>query len=92
MGTHAALLEASQFVQILEQRQGLRICCPEEVALLQRFISPDEFLATVRKYPPSPYRRYLIEAHERFEKSGDNTARDAPLAVVPNFRIESQER
>lgn len=64
-GTHTALLEASQFVQILEQRQGLRICCPEEIALVQNFITADEFLATVQRYPASPYRKYLIQTHER---------------------------
>jgi glucose-1-phosphate thymidylyltransferase len=69
-GTHASLLEASQFVQILEQRQGLRICCPEEIALSQKFISSAEYLATVRGYPRSSYRRYLLEAHERFGTPG----------------------
>jgi glucose-1-phosphate thymidylyltransferase len=64
-GTHAALLEASQFVQILEQRQGLRICCPEEIALERGFITPAEFLKTVQSYPQSPYRRYLVQTHER---------------------------
>jgi glucose-1-phosphate thymidylyltransferase len=64
-GTHASLLEASQFVQILEQRQGLRISCPEEVALVQKFITPGQFLAIVKSYPPSAYRHYLMEAHER---------------------------
>jgi glucose-1-phosphate thymidylyltransferase len=79
MGTHAALLEASQFVQILEQRQGLRICCPEEVALLQQFISPEEFLTTVRTYPPSAYRRYLMEAYERFASPQGDATVEAPM-------------
>jgi glucose-1-phosphate thymidylyltransferase len=68
-GTHSALLEASQFVQILEQRQGVRICCPEEIALERSFVTPAEFLATVQSYPQSPYRRYLVQAHERFTTS-----------------------
>ena len=38
-GTHASLVEASHFVQILEQRQGLRIACPEEIALRLGYIS-----------------------------------------------------
>ena len=64
-GTPAALLEAGQFVQILEQRQGLRICCPEEIALVQGFIAPEQFLETVQAYPASPYRLYLLQTHER---------------------------
>jgi glucose-1-phosphate thymidylyltransferase len=64
-GTPAALLEASQFVQILEQRQGLRISCPEEIALVQGFITSEQFLETVQAYPASPYRLYLLQTHER---------------------------
>jgi glucose-1-phosphate thymidylyltransferase len=37
-GTHSSLVEASHFVQVLEQCQGLRIACPEEIALRQRYI------------------------------------------------------
>ena len=81
--THAALLEASQFVQILEQRQGLRICCPEEIALMQGFVTADEFLKTVQGYPMSPYRRYLVQAHERFTKLPVRSKRGGPVEDDP---------
>jgi glucose-1-phosphate thymidylyltransferase len=86
-GTHTALLEASQFVQILEQRQGLRICCPEEIALTQGFVSPEKFIETVQKYPGSPYRRYLIEAHKRLTAAParsrrSKAAEDTPLEAI----------
>jgi glucose-1-phosphate thymidylyltransferase len=74
-GTYSALLEASQFVQILEQRQGLRICCPEEIALTEGFVTPDEFLATVQSYPKSPYQEYLIQTHERLAPPKRKTSR-----------------
>jgi glucose-1-phosphate thymidylyltransferase len=90
-GTHTALLEASQFVQILEQRQGLRICCPEEIALAQRFITPAKFLEIVQKYPGSPYRRYLIEAHKRLTEERPRSkkkaaAGDDPVQMAPAKR------
>ena len=74
-GTHQALLEASEFVQILEQRQGLRICCPEEIALVQGFIKPREFLATVREYPVSPYQQYLLQTCDRFVAAAEAAGR-----------------
>ena len=50
-GTHASLVEASHFVQILEQRQGLRIACPEEIALRLGYISLEAF-EKARNVPP----------------------------------------
>jgi glucose-1-phosphate thymidylyltransferase len=82
-GTHSALLEASQFVQILEQRQGLRICCPEEIALTQGFVTPEQFLATVQGYPMSPYRRYLVQAHERVTKPPSRSRSNGPVEDDP---------
>jgi glucose-1-phosphate thymidylyltransferase len=58
-GTHASLVEASTFVQVLEERQGLRIACPEEIALRQRFIGPSEFLELARRSGNSGYGQYL---------------------------------
>jgi glucose-1-phosphate thymidylyltransferase len=58
-GTHSSLVEASHFVQILEQRQGLRIACPEEIALRQRYISLQQFERLAEKNGNSSYGEYL---------------------------------
>jgi len=58
-GTHSSLVEASHFVQILEQRQGLRIACPEEIALRQGYISLQVFEKAAEKTAKSSYGEYL---------------------------------
>lgn len=58
-GTHASLLEASQFIQIVEERQGLKIACPEEIAWRKRFISDEELEEIIQQYPENHYRNYL---------------------------------
>lgn len=58
-GTHASLVEASHFVQILEQRQGMRIACPEEIALRKGYISLDDFINVAEKTAKSSYGEYL---------------------------------
>jgi glucose-1-phosphate thymidylyltransferase len=60
-GTHASLLEASNFIYTLEARQGLKIACLEEIALMRGFITLDQFKKTVEQIPKSPYRDYLLE-------------------------------
>ena len=67
-GTHSSLVEASHFVQILEQRQGLRIACPEEIALRQGYISLDAFLAVAQKTAKSSYGEYLMSIYQSFAK------------------------
>jgi glucose-1-phosphate thymidylyltransferase len=58
-GTHSSLVEASHFVQILEQRQGLRIACPEEIALRQGYISLQAFEKAAERSAKSGYGEYL---------------------------------
>ncbi|ANZ37543.1 glucose-1-phosphate thymidylyltransferase [Lentzea guizhouensis] len=59
-GTHDSLLEAGQFVQVLEHRTGVRIACPEEIALRMGFISAQECYALGEKLGKSGYGEYLM--------------------------------
>jgi glucose-1-phosphate thymidylyltransferase len=65
-GTHSSLVEASHFVQILEQRQGLRIACPEEIALRQGYISLEAFEKVAEKTAKSSYGEYLTSVAHSF--------------------------
>jgi glucose-1-phosphate thymidylyltransferase len=58
-GTHDSLLAASQFVQVVEQRQGLKIACPEEIAWSMGFIDEGEFRQQARLLKKSSYGAYL---------------------------------
>ena len=58
-GTHAALLEASQFIHSIEQRQGLKIGCPEEVAYRMGFINAEGLDQCIQRCPQPDYARYL---------------------------------
>lgn len=65
-GTHASLVEASHFVQILEQRQGLRIACPEEIALRLGYISLEAFHKLALRSAASSYGEYLLSVYRSF--------------------------
>lgn len=58
-GTQQALFEASEFVRIVEERQGLKIACLEEVAYRKGFIDAQALLATARQLNRSDYGDYL---------------------------------
>ena len=60
-GTHESLLEAAQFVQIIEQRQGLKICCPEEIAYNNGFIDAGQLKQLASQLGKNGYGEYLIE-------------------------------
>jgi len=63
-GTHEALLQASTFIQAIEQRQGLKVACPEEVAYNMGFIGAGDVLQiadTMKNNEYGEYLRRLIE-------------------------------
>lgn len=59
MGTPESLLEASQFVHALERRQGLKVACPEEIAMTVGLIDREQFNSLAKAFPPSTYGDYL---------------------------------
>jgi glucose-1-phosphate thymidylyltransferase len=63
-GTHASLIEAGHFVQILEQRQGTRIACPEEIAFRNGFITAEQLSSLAADLEKSPYGQYLRSLSE----------------------------
>jgi glucose-1-phosphate thymidylyltransferase len=58
-GTHSSLLEAGQFVQVIEQRQGLKIACLEEIAYRKGWIDKVKLQANISKLGKSAYADYL---------------------------------
>ncbi|MDR2645823.1 MAG: glucose-1-phosphate thymidylyltransferase RfbA [Holosporaceae bacterium] len=65
-GTPDSLMDAAQFVQLLEKRQGLKISCIEEIALNHGFIDHAQFLRLIRKYRDgSDYKKYLMKISEK---------------------------
>jgi glucose-1-phosphate thymidylyltransferase len=60
-GTPSSLLEAGQYVEILERRQGLKICCPEEIAFHKGFIDQERLVQNAFRYGKSSYGDYLLK-------------------------------
>lgn len=58
-GTHDALLETASFVQTIQKRQGLQICCPEEIAFDKGWISNSQLLELAQRYMKTDYGKYL---------------------------------
>ncbi|HXV61108.1 MAG TPA: glucose-1-phosphate thymidylyltransferase RfbA, partial [Vicinamibacteria bacterium] len=58
-GTHDALLQAAMFIESVEQRQGLKICCPEEIAFRMGFIDAEALERLAAENSASEYGRYL---------------------------------
>lgn len=63
-GTFDSLIDAGNFVQTLEKRQGIKISAPEEIAYTQGWISKEELLASALRYGKSPYGEHLKRVAE----------------------------
>nr|WP_269330204.1 glucose-1-phosphate thymidylyltransferase RfbA [Kineosporia babensis] len=60
-GTHDALMQAGQYVQVLHQRQGVRIACLEEIAWRMGYIDQDECFSLGARLAKSPYGQYIMD-------------------------------
>ena len=63
-GTHDALIETASFVQTIQKRQGLQICCPEEIAFDKGWITSDQLSELSKKYMKTDYGKYLKDVAE----------------------------
>jgi glucose-1-phosphate thymidylyltransferase len=63
-GTHESLLEAAKFIEIIEQRQGLKICCPEEIAYRAGYIAEQQIRDLAGQLKQNEYGRYLLQILE----------------------------
>ena len=58
-GTHESLIQASDFIRIIEERQGLKVCCVEEIAFRMGYIDADQLVNLARPLQKNAYGQYL---------------------------------
>ncbi|MEO5963266.1 MAG: sugar phosphate nucleotidyltransferase, partial [Thermomonas sp.] len=63
-GTHESLVEASTYIETIEKRQGLRVCCPEEIAWYNGWIDADQLRALAQPLSKNGYGQYLLSLLE----------------------------
>jgi glucose-1-phosphate thymidylyltransferase len=59
-GTHESMMQASQFVEVIQNRQGLVVSCPEEIAYHRKYITKEDLLVLAEPMKKNSYGRYLI--------------------------------
>ncbi|TWI14247.1 glucose-1-phosphate thymidylyltransferase RfbA [Aerolutibacter ruishenii] len=64
-GTHQSMLEASNYIETIEARQGLRVCCPEEIAWNNRWIGNDDLVRLAKPLSKNGYGQYLLSLIDR---------------------------
>ena len=64
-GTHESLADASGFIEAVENRQGLKVCCPEEIAWRMNYIQTENLLRLAQRYGKNQYGEYLRGIIER---------------------------
>lgn len=65
-GTHRSLLQAGQYIQTIEDNQGIKIACLEEIAMRMKFISPEQVLDNIKKYKNNEYFSYVKRIAKSF--------------------------
>jgi glucose-1-phosphate thymidylyltransferase len=60
-GTHESLLQASMFIEAIESRQGLKVCCPEEIAFRAGYIGAEELERLALPLAKTGYGTYLLD-------------------------------
>jgi len=60
-GTHESLLQAGAFIQTIQERQGLMIACPEEIAFRMGFISREQLLKLGQELSSNGYGKYIVD-------------------------------
>ena len=64
-GTHESLVEASNYIETIENRQGLKVCCPEEIAYQQGWIDAEQVRRLAEPLAKNGYGRYLLQLIEQ---------------------------
>lgn len=87
-GTHDSLLDASHFIATIEKRQGLKVCCPEEIAFRLGLISADQLAALAEPMKKNGYGQYLFSVL----KEHANTKVDSSSFDIHKFGRRSEDR